>query len=229
MHDPRFVAFEVRRPWPQRTTWRRDKRWDWSPPFFNAAGRGFYFPGYLIVWHREPGDRDAGEVCGYPHGLELLRHLRHLELQVVPIQIARRWLFTRCAWCGGPSRFRQGRGINLRSPGGLADDDRADLPWWHGEQGLLHWECSSVADAWRHCVCPVPDLRTREQGYGWSWCSLCGKSRFHETDVARQLIYEWVRAHTDYGRRPSPEVSRELTAKWKLYRAAKELEEAADG
>lgn len=230
MHDPMFVAFSVRRPWPQKAGGPTPKgpRWEWRPgsPFATVAGRRLYFPGLVTVWHNEPGGRDSGEVCGYPHGWALRKHLSHLSLQVHPLQAFRRWAFTRCSWCGGPSR--KGDYINLRAPGGLAEKGRKHLPWWAGEQGLLHRDCSTVADGWRHCVCPEPDLRQDARGYGWSWCSLCGKSRWNEDPEDKTAIYLLIRRRSNRGERPDPELIAEVRAMWDQRRAAREAVEAAE-
>lgn len=76
MHDPLVVAFSVRRPWPRLRPEpaRAGTRWDWGhgrglgwrpSPFVTVAGRRFYFPPFLTVWHREPDGRDSGEVCAH--------------------------------------------------------------------------------------------------------------------------------------------------------------------
>lgn len=225
MHDPMFVAWELRRPWPKlASTWAcrpGEKRWSRpSHGFATVAGRRYYFPGLLTVWHNEPGGRDSGEVCGYPHGWALRKHLSHLSMQVHPLQAFRRWAFTRCSWCGGPSR--KGNYINLSGPGGLAEKGRKHLPWWAGEQGLLHRDCSTVADAWRHCVCPDPDLRSGTMGYGWSWCSRCGKSRWHDQDPEKTAIHLLIRSRTDRGERPDPAFVAEVHDMWTRYREARE-------
>lgn len=226
MHDPMVVVAEIRSPWPRSSMPIGQERWRFRGCFWTVAGRGLYFPSLVTVWHHEPGGRDSGEVCGYPSGLGLLRHLPHLSVQLHPLQQFRRWALTRCAWCGGSSRFRKGWGINLRAPGGLADDDRAELPWWHGEQGLLHWQCSRVADAHRHCVCATPQLRSSSShGYGWSWCSLCGLSRWYDEDSSAQYVYARIRQVTRRGERPSAEVSAQIDSWWRLHRAAKDLVE----
>src|ERR1041384_5675337 len=95
MHDPLTVAFEIRRPWPERTPlpaaghasvrWRirlhhdctpsrgqdpphRDGAFPWWRPssysaFWRLAGRDYYWPPVIAVWHREPDGRDGLSVC----------------------------------------------------------------------------------------------------------------------------------------------------------------------
>ena len=97
MHDPLVVAFEIRRPWPQRSTLpatgsRRDGvRWRiklhhdhgswcddhcasrrdpfpwWKPGSYMShwrlAGRDWYWPPLITVWHKEPGGADSLSVC----------------------------------------------------------------------------------------------------------------------------------------------------------------------
>jgi hypothetical protein len=94
VHDPLVVAFEIPRPWPQRTTFpasANGKRWavrlhhdhhDDCPAdcakqpfpwwrlrsyskFWRLAGLDFYWAPLVTVWHREPRGHDSGEVC--PH------------------------------------------------------------------------------------------------------------------------------------------------------------------
>jgi hypothetical protein len=133
MHDPMVVAFEIRRPWPHRSSLPNRQRWSWRPPFVTAAGRAFYFPALVTVWHVEPGGRDAFEVC--KHSGRWRWHVRHWHLQVRPLQRLRRRLLTRCAGCGGPSR--QGAPVNV--------SEQWDGPrgrWWKGEPGLFHAGCA---------------------------------------------------------------------------------------
>lgn len=82
MHDPMVVAFEIKRPWPQRSSLRSKRR---------------YWPALVTVWHVEPGGRDAGSVCARSRRSW---HVHHWKVQVRPIQKLRRFLFERCAECG---------------------------------------------------------------------------------------------------------------------------------
>lgn len=64
MHDPEVVAFRIRRPFPEkpRRVGATAPQWRWQihyqdfyvSPFITVAGREFYFPDLVTVWHREP-------------------------------------------------------------------------------------------------------------------------------------------------------------------------------
>ena len=65
MHDPMVVAFEIRRPWPERQARPFGKtRWRFRGAFWNIAGRGLYWPGLVTIWHVEPEGRDSGRRDG---------------------------------------------------------------------------------------------------------------------------------------------------------------------
>lgn len=183
MHDPLVVAFEIRRPWPRRSKSYDAKpgksRWKVRGPFWTLAGRGFYWPAMVTVWHREPGGKDSGEVCKHYvrtqsadgtwstrilHGWRW--HVRHWRIQVGPLQTLRRWALTRCAWCGGRSRDGDRANISHQWNGQRA-------PWWRGERGLFHQDCSSIERAHRMCLCADPLLAHGSYGR----CAWCGKAR----------------------------------------------------
>ncbi|MER7280398.1 hypothetical protein ABT369_38775 [Dactylosporangium sp. NPDC000244] len=158
MHDPDVVAFDIRRPWPQRTS------------------TGLYWPSLVTVWHREPGGADSGEVCRHDkrtqdadgkwqtkilHGWKW--HLHHWRLQVHPLQNLRRKVLTRCAWCG--DRDRKGDHV---SHSNQWDGPRGR--WWQGEPGLFHQDCAMIHRAHATCLCFDP--LTDHHGYGH--CLACG-------------------------------------------------------
>lgn len=190
MHDPDVVAFDIRRPWPRRSrsydTKPDGQRWRFSGPFWTVAGRGFYWPSMITVWHREPGGADSGEVCkhyarwqgedGKWQSRILHRwkwHVHHWRIQVGPLQHLRRWALTRCAWCGG--RSRKGDPINISQAW-----NRKPTPWWRGEPDLFHQDCAAYERAYRSCICLDP--LTDHAGYGR--CSRCGKSvNFGRTEL----------------------------------------------
>lgn len=176
----------------------------WRPgsysTFWTVAGRGWYWPSIITVWHVEPGGHDSGEVCKHyvrtqqPDGTwtsKILRgwrwHVHHWRIQVSPLQQLRRRLLTRCEWCGG--RHRRGDPVNVRSGG-----SRQRSRWWRGERGLLHMDCSAVEHAHRVCLCVDPvcdDMDSLGQPYGS--CARCGRRRqFQATDAIldrmRQLV-----------------------------------------
>jgi hypothetical protein len=162
MHDPMVVAFEIRRPWPRRSS---------------GSGRR-YWPSLVTVWHVEPGGRDSGDVC--PHYRTIRRpdgkkrtvvlhgwrwHVHHWRIQIHPLQALRRRALTRCTWCGG--RSQRTDLVNTSHGSGR----RAS--WWRGEQGLYHSDCSSIATAHAVCICHHPVLI--DGGYGR--CARCNKTR----------------------------------------------------
>lgn len=182
------VAFEIRRPWPRRDRWRDSAnpkrtaplpRWSVSSsPFWTLAGRGFYWPTMITVWHVEPGGRDSGEICKHYRRDQVAGkwettilkgwrfHVHHWRIQVGPLQSLRRRLLTRCSWCGG--RSRKGDPVNISHQW---NGERG--PWWRGEHGLYHHDCSSIETAHRTCFCDDPPLS--HDGYGK--CAICGGHR----------------------------------------------------
>jgi len=161
--------------------WWRPSSWS---PFWTLAGRGFYWPSVITVWHREPGGRDSGEVCKHyrkerladgtyraviTHGWRL--HVHHWKIQVHPLQNLRRWLLTRCEWCGGRSRKgdRVSHAMAWDGPRGR---------WWRGEPGLYHGDCASVSSAHRECTCIEPLCADYSETYGpYGKCARCGGGR----------------------------------------------------
>lgn len=159
MHDPMVVAFEIRRPWPKRTKhsdanpgaprWKARSQWaTWRKPwagwsaFWTIAGRGLYWPALITIWHVEPDGQDSLTVCRkrvrQPDGSwkyvgRWQLHVHHWKIQVHPLQHLRRRLLTRCEECGRKGSPNHSRQWN---------DDRG--PWWKGERGLLHRQCSSL-------------------------------------------------------------------------------------
>jgi hypothetical protein len=211
------VAFEVRRPWPRpdRLPHCESERWNirFDSPFWVVAGRRWYFPSLVTVWHVEPGGKDSGEVCLHyrrdrrPDGkwettfLNGWRwHVHHWRIQVRPLQKLRRVLLTRCAWCGGPGRKR--RPINVSGQW-----DRVPGPWWRGEQGLYHADCHAAERASRSCVCddPLTDHST------WGTCLLCGRRRGRGSKP-EHLAYVAVMQRCPQGVAPSHELLAEALA-----------------
>jgi hypothetical protein len=125
MHDPSHLAFEIKRPFPKRSSMKRI-----------GGRRHVYWPSMVDVWHDEPGGRDAGTKggCGYaPKGWRvvpwLLRHRRHLHVNVWPVKHADRWLHLRCGHCNG--KHRRYSPVNV-SHG------------WGGDGPVYHSACSAM-------------------------------------------------------------------------------------
>lgn len=206
MHDPMTVAFEIPAPWWRRThvRHRTGSRWGisalrsthpdhlgervypwyrWKGYEIRAAGETIRAARLVTVWHVEPDGRDSGEVC--PHGGSWRWHVHHWRLQVPALQALRRWALTRCEWCGG--RSTKGHRANVSHQW-----DREPGPWWRGERGLFHTDCSSVEVAHRSCTCDEPITENNTGGKGWGRCARCslflGYGREpHITDVHRLL------------------------------------------
>lgn len=242
MHDPMVVAFNIRRPWPQRTSLpgSNGKRWqirlhhthfeDPDKPgfcagcdlpmsdtrqhfpwwrrssyssFWTLAGRHYHWPALVTIWHLEPGGKDSGEVCkhrtrwqdetGTWHSKAKRAwrwHVHHWRIQVIPLQALRRWGLTRCEWCAG--RSRKGDHINVSHQW-----DRERGPWWRGERGLYHHDCSLVETAYRTCTCPQPVT----EHDGWGKCARCGRFRGHSASMKWLLNAERLRnAIPEHGR-----------------------------
>lgn len=69
-------------------------------------------------------------------------HVHHWRLQVRPAQALKRWLFTRCAECGG--RFKWGEsGIGTW---------HGDGPRWFRSEHLTHMDCHAI----RSAIAPTP-------------------------------------------------------------------------
>jgi hypothetical protein len=141
--------------------------------FWTLAGRDFYWPAMVTIWHREPGGHDALTVCQrryrdrhgtwrYSKGWRF--HVHHWRVQVPPAQQLRRRLLTRCAWCGGRDRAgdRVNHALSWDGPQGR---------WWQGEPGLYHADCQGVSSAHAQCRCgePAPQYET------WGRCGRCGR------------------------------------------------------
>lgn len=150
MHDPMVVIFDIKRPWPQSTSsdFSKGKRWARSGPYVTLAGRNFYFPSLLTVWHVEPDGRDSGEVCKGMRGSDLTwrnlkftaRHWRHLHFTLSPWQHFRH-RFARCAECG--------RRMNKAARHGYMSSD-----------ATYHSECMSL----RHYRSKTEDLQAYIDG-----------------------------------------------------------------
>lgn len=189
MHDPMHVVYEIRLPIPRRKKWRDAKhgepRWTlgrsrrtnpenlgeptypwWNPKGYEprVAGRAFESTPLVTIWHDEPGGADSGTVCDYR---DAKRHPHHWHLQWHHWQEVRRWLFTRCEWCGGPSR--KGDWVNISHQW----DSPRPAHFWQSPRGLYHSDCSSIDSAHKACLCGVGPWNHGDYGK----CEACGKFR----------------------------------------------------
>lgn len=212
MHDPEVVAFDIYRPWPSRhrSLKKNPPRWYWRPPFVTVAGREFYFPPMVIVWHNEPGGHDALTICDRKSHWRW--HIHHWHLQFPPLQAFRRWALTRCEWCGGRSLKRD----QVNHALGWYSEK---APWWRGERGLYHSDCTSVELAHRLCLCDNPGLSNGDHGQ----CAFCGKHR-----AWRQVptIPDRYLASLPSGSRIPDDKREWLRAEWAKVRAEREARES---
>ena len=169
MHSPEVLAFHIRSPFPTRMNKKKlppeAQQWKspfyWSKgrglrfsPFMHLAGREFHFEDIAMIWHIEPGGKDALTVCerrwkdaeGKWHYSKAWRwHIWHWQVSPSLLYKWRRRLFTRCAYCGGPSR--KGSVVNV-SDGGW--DGAPKTPLWCGEIQLYHSKCHAIISNNRH-------------------------------------------------------------------------------
>lgn len=136
MHDPMVVAFSIRRPWPERSKFAASGRPFWKmtfkSPFWMIAGREWYWPCLITIWHVDPSGYDSGVVCKWSSKWQW--HIHHWKFQFHPLQRLRRALLTRCTECGGKSTKKNP--VNCSSSW-----DTPESPWWKGEIGLYHDAC----------------------------------------------------------------------------------------
>jgi len=168
MHDPLVVAHELVLPIPRRKWRAKGPRWSfsrqrrtnkenlgepvyrwWRPKGYELVVAGWYVGLYRLatIWHREPGDRDSGEVCKHWADGKPRRawkwHVHHWRVQVHLLQGTRARRFDRCALCG-----RKGR------PNVSHQWNGAGVGWrkWRSRPGLFHSECSSLVQFRRTSV-----------------------------------------------------------------------------
>jgi hypothetical protein len=172
MHDPMTVAFEIRRPWPQIRTPHKPRPFKIGFTCFWYIGKHeLYWPGLITVWHVDPSGYDSNEDCPYSGRWQW--HVHHWKLQIHPIQHLRRWALTRCEWCHG--RSRKGVLVNHSQQW-----DREPGPWWKGERGLFHSDCSTISAAHAACACHLDEGGPWEMelsGDPYGRCATCGKYR----------------------------------------------------
>lgn len=168
MHSPEALAFSIRSPFPSMRRKVRDDQPQWkSPirhvrglkfrvsPFMTLAGYEYYFDSWVDVWHMEPGGADSGTICktkwykdrqGRDRAKQTWRwHFWHYKVSWSLIYKWRRYLFTRCAECGGPSR--KGHMVNHSDAGWYGGPK---VPIWCGEVHLYHSECLSKKNKRHH-------------------------------------------------------------------------------
>jgi hypothetical protein len=168
MHDPMTVAFEIKRPWPKRTSPDKNTAASgWKPqvmvrvswlhlyvsPFVNWRGQRWYFPGMVTVWHHDPEKDGTDSSCRnrwrkrkpawfFKHSSPYIFHVHHWSVQIHFFGKLRRRLLTRCETCG--KHFPWGY-----APVSFSWDSPKRTFWqrWtKGETGLYHHgRCQSLA------------------------------------------------------------------------------------
>ncbi|UVF61047.1 hypothetical protein SEA_SAKAI_84 [Arthrobacter phage Sakai] len=216
MHDPMIVAFEIRRPWPQRSGFRPSgKRWKvGASPFWTLAGTEYYWPSFITVWHVDPSGHDAFHDC--PRSSKWQWHVHHWRIQVSPLQQFRRWALTRCEWCNG--RSRKGDLVNHSKQW-----HREKTPWWKGERGLFHSDCSTISNAHNQCVCHLHvggPWESNLSGCPYGLCATCGKFRGWEKDKSPRDAANRLMQTLPVGGRDD-EVMRAIKGMWKVHRSSK--------
>lgn len=205
----------------------------WKPGSYMShwrlAGRDFYWPPLVTVWHREPGGRDALTVCSrryqdkagkwhYSKGWKW--HVFHVEwrkplicvpfLTVIqlPYPVIRQGYHLQFP----PLQQLRRRLLTRCAWCGQRDAKGSavnvsmqwDGPrgrWWQGEPGLYHSECTGRAEADRTCTCDDPLLAGRSS-YGR--CLLCGRFRPHGLTPERLARARMLQAQPA-GQRPARE------------------------
>lgn len=172
MHSPEALAFSIRSPFPSMRRKIRDDQYPkWSSPirfvkgrglryspFMRLAGYEFYFDSWVDFWHMEPNGADSGTVC---RGRKSWKwHFWHYKVSPSLLYKWRRYLFTRCAECGGPSR--KGHMVNHSDAGWYG---APKTPLWCGSIKVYHAECLSKVSKARHEL-----LHNHEKATCWT-CS----------------------------------------------------------
>jgi hypothetical protein len=188
--------------------------------FWRVAGREFYWPALITVWHVEPRGQDALSVCQrryqdkngkwrFSRGWRW--HVHHWHIQVPPLQHLRRSLLTCCEWCGG--RSRKGDPVNVSHQWNPPNSH-----WWEGEPGLFHSDCSSVAHVHGMCFCRDPLLDSSAHGQ----CQFCGGFRAWGDDAGPDEADRILRAIPPGGR-ITPDIRPRVEEAWAVRRARKEM------
>jgi len=121
----------------------------WKPSSYSSfwllAGRDFYWPPMITIWHNEPGGHDALSTCSIRRLNQktgkwyITRswkwHFWHYHIQISSFQHLRRYLLTRCEVCGGKSR--KGHVVNFSNSW-----SNPKTHFWQGERGLRHGDCN---------------------------------------------------------------------------------------
>nr|AMP54236.1 hypothetical protein [uncultured bacterium]AMP54320.1 hypothetical protein [uncultured bacterium]AMP54354.1 hypothetical protein [uncultured bacterium]AMP54432.1 hypothetical protein [uncultured bacterium] len=100
MYKSHTLAFSIRRPWPKREpAFERSEqpRWKLRGTFWTIAGRQWYWPSLIEIYHVEPHDFDTRTPC---MSRRWRLHFWHWRFQIIPVQSMKQFLFERCIECG---------------------------------------------------------------------------------------------------------------------------------
>jgi len=168
MHDPMTVAFEIRRPWPERRIWA-NKKW--------------YWPNWITIWHVDPETDGSDDSCDWfgarltkqngwwpgivdelkmlsPEAQEAVKfvwwqwrdklgrpwwrhpkwHVHHWIIQIHPLQQAKRWLFSRCTVCGKRFSWHESSGCVVS-----CDWGGSGPAFFKNAENIMHFACASGA------------------------------------------------------------------------------------
>lgn len=222
MHDPMTVAFQIHRPWPQRTHDMQGwSRWEIHGSHWRLAGRTYYWPSLATVWHVEPGGHDSGNVCKQYHTdsegqTKILwtwkLHVHHWKIKIHLLQVLRRRLLTRCAWCNGRSTKKA-----VVNHSNQWNDSRGK--WWKGDPNLFHQDCAVVERAAVACACerPMKDKRHGDVGT----CQNCGLAYFFQSHEQWQVEQRRILQTVPRGQAPTREI---IEATWAIWNRHKKEE-----
>lgn len=206
--------------------WYRPQAWElW------VAGKKVRMRTFCTVWHVEPFGHDSGEVCSHwkvdkKTGKKIRDaqghfvvdnswrcHVHHFHYQFPWLQEIKRWLFTKCSWCGGPSR----RG------------DYVNCGYMNGSE-VYHNDCMTPEHAWRSCSCVFPLLPVQRdprtggifgiRDYGT--CDRCGRFHKWRMSTAEKDVYAYIRENVPHRTRMPAHVKEEVHRRWAEIRQQEE-------
>lgn len=185
MHDPQTVAFNVPRPWPQRT----------KPGVARQLYGRLHWPTWITIWHVDPERDHTDDSCGW------FPRARHGSAAVLA-EIVREFTF-HATWAGG--WFDKVDGLPVRSNHAIALDmffvaarihfrGRFDKHGWRGAHRFMR---RNLFDILRFAESPSDGLKeTFEQHYGPSPLD----ARLEDYAA---MVYGWIlRAERPWYRHP---------------------------
>ena len=165
MHDPMTLAFKIPRPWPSRRHTIGGKRYwpEWIQIWHVDPEKGGdddscdwfggdltrengWYPGTVDEFnHLSPAAQEAVRFVWWQWRQKLTArrwwqhprwHLRHWQINVLPLQAFKRWAFSRCAVCGKRFSWRE------CATGQVIGTWDGKGPQWFGGENITHMRCS---------------------------------------------------------------------------------------